>query len=238
MKDEYLIVPISQLPHGKVASRPIYDIQGTMLLPAQGEVGDRFLALLKRRILFDVQVHIDDVLGWGLKVPRSEPSPPPAPPKEEAPPSLLPMEEQDDFSGSIRLDPNTTITFDRTRVKRIPEAMLDFARRHVQTIQEERPVVERRRHSRFPIVMTISLVPLDSKQLVPNGDPYEVVLRNLSRAGVSILSSRAMVEKYVAIEIKTVANPDLRFVVEILRCSPFGRFYEVAGRIAARLPVE
>jgi hypothetical protein len=87
---------------------------------------------------------------------------------------------------------------------------------------------ERRRCPRYPLVESVSAIPLDD-QLQPTGPPFDAVTRNVSACGVSIISHTRCEKKYLSLLLVNSSSDYLEVVIRVVRFRAVGPMYEYAG---------
>lgn len=90
---------------------------------------------------------------------------------------------------------------------------------------------ERRAHERFPLTQIAVGCELDPAGQ-PVGDRYEVVLRDVSRFGVSFVHPRMVTQPWFAVTLKREDGAIEELIVQVCRCRPSGMYFEVAGMLA------
>jgi hypothetical protein len=101
---------------------------------------------------------------------------------------------------------------------------------------------ERRAHLRYPVSMSVRVVPLDDNKR-PVAEPFYAVARDISIAGsfvgltrdisaggMSMYHTQPVQEKYLQLELTAPHGELLSTTLEVLRCRKTGPFYEIAGR--------
>ncbi len=91
---------------------------------------------------------------------------------------------------------------------------------------------ERRRCPRYPLVVPVSVMPLD-EQFHPTGTLYRAVTRNISASGVSILSQTQFQAKHLSLLLVNSSADYLEVVVRVARCGRIGPMHEFAGPFVA-----
>lgn len=63
-------------------------------------------------------------------------------------------------------------------------------------------------------------------------DPFKVAVRDLSESGIRLVNSRATSAQFLALSWKATQLPStlIRIVVQVQRCNPCGRFYDIGGQ--------
>ena len=127
------------------------------------------------------------------------------------------------------------LQFNRQRINRAPEAVVEFAHEIISQCGQSLPSqIERRGMVRFPIAVPVLVMPLD-ENYQPVGPAFEAVTRDLSAGGMALLHTRAVNAKFLALEIEIPQKGRRTMILEVLRCRPSRRFYEIAGKFVARV---
>lgn len=93
---------------------------------------------------------------------------------------------------------------------------------------------ERRGSPRFRLPVSVRVSPLDERMQAA-GEPYYATCSDISCRGISFLHTRAVTDKYLLVEI-SASGRRMRLLMEMLRCQPDRRYYEIAGQFVTRLP--
>jgi PilZ domain len=91
---------------------------------------------------------------------------------------------------------------------------------------------ERRHSPRYPLVVPVSVMPLD-EQFRPAGTLYRAVTRNISGSGVSILSHTRFQAKYLSLLLVNSSADYLEVIVHVARYNMVGPMHEYAGPFVA-----
>jgi hypothetical protein len=91
---------------------------------------------------------------------------------------------------------------------------------------------ERRRCPRYPLVVPVSVMPLD-EQFRPAGSLYRAVTRNISATGVSIISQTRLQADYLSLLLVNSSADYLEVVVRVARTAMIGPMFEFAGPFVA-----
>lgn len=67
------------------------------------------------------------------------------------------------------------------------------------------------------------------------GPPFLVLTRNVSRSGISLVSTRAVATAFLAVELPSAPEETSQVVVHVLRCQPRRSFYEIAGKFLTKM---
>lgn len=93
---------------------------------------------------------------------------------------------------------------------------------------------DKRSEQRYRIALPVVAVPIDAN-LQPVGASFVTVTRNISTRGIAVLSSKAMRARFMAVKLTLSNGKELQAAIEILRCKPFGPFFEVGGKFVAKI---
>jgi hypothetical protein len=127
----------------------------------------------------------------------------------------------------------TLFDFEPEQLLRPPAAIEMFVRRIVRGADYyDGP--EQRTERRYVLSLPVAAVPVN-ESLKKVGDVFIAFTRDISSGGIAMYHTRRVSEKFLAVEIKSTCGEKMRVLVEVLRCSPVGLFYEIAGKFASRL---
>ena len=79
----------------------------------------------------------------------------------------------------------------------------------------------RRTEERRAMFTTVSLQPLDD-DLVPIGEPFFAMIRNISVGGIGLMFAKETECKYLQLKVETPAGEHLKTVIEIKHCTANG----------------
>ena len=98
-------------------------------------------------------------------------------------------------------------------------------------------VPDRRRATRYPIVVDVIVVPLD-ETFRPISPPFVACCRNLSSGGICFYHQNRAPSDFLYLEIDSPELPAMQAVMKVLRQQSIGRFWEIAGefRHDVRIP--
>lgn len=116
---------------------------------------------------------------------------------------------------------------------RPPAAIAMFVRRVVKGA-EYYVGPEQRTEPRYRVNLPVAAVPID-ESLKKTGEVFIAFTRDISSGGIAMYHTRRVSDKYLAVEIRSNSGENLRVLVEVLRCSPVGLFYEIAGKFISKL---
>lgn len=87
-----------------------------------------------------------------------------------------------------------------------------------------------RNNERVTCCTTAIAVPVN-RHWKPVCEPFKVALRDLSESGVRLLHTRATTAGYLALSwpATQLASREIRVVVQVVRCRPCSRFYDIGG---------
>ncbi len=122
--------------------------------------------------------------------------------------------------------------FEMEQLLRPPVAIAVFVRRLVRAA-EYYVGPEQRHEPRYAVSVPVAAVPVDH-ELKKAGDVFIACTRDISASGIAMYHTRRVSEKYLALEIKSDSGERLRVLAEVLRCSPVGLFYQIAGKFVSR----
>ncbi|HEV3344335.1 MAG TPA: PilZ domain-containing protein, partial [Pirellulales bacterium] len=127
----------------------------------------------------------------------------------------------------------TLFDFEPEQLLRPPAAIEMFVRRVVRGADYyDGP--EQRTERRYVVSLPVAAVPVD-ESLKKSGEVFIAFTRDISSGGIAMYHTRRVSEKFLAVEIKANCGEKMRVLVEVLRCSPVGLFYEIAGKFTSRL---
>ena len=127
----------------------------------------------------------------------------------------------------------TLFDFQAEQLLRPPAAIEMFVRRVVRGA-EFYVGPEQRTEPRYVVSLPVTAVPVD-ESLKKAGDVFIAFTRDISSGGIAMYHTRRVSDKFLAVEIKSSCGEKMRVLVEVLRCSPVGLFYEIAGKFVSRL---
>lgn len=87
---------------------------------------------------------------------------------------------------------------------------------------------ERRVHGRYVVAIPSIVQPLDD-MLRPQGKPVRAVTRDISVGGVSLLHTEAVTTSFIGANLCPVNSREICLLIHVLRCTPVGAYYDVAG---------
>jgi hypothetical protein len=122
------------------------------------------------------------------------------------------------------------IDFNRDGLVHPPEAIATF----VAHLTNQKAATERRASNRHRLAAPVAAVPVDD-DFRPVGQPFMATTRDVSTSGLALIHTRAVDAQYLAVELPAVAGKTMQVVMQVLRCRPLGRFYEIAGPFIVRL---
>lgn len=104
-------------------------------------------------------------------------------------------------------------------------ALIDFVN---QLAVGGEPTLERRAVPRLPTAFSATVVRL-ADDLQPIGEPFDVVVRNISTKGLAFLSSQPIGVDHVTINMANSASTSVELRVRVRRCQPLGPCFDVGG---------
>lgn len=104
-------------------------------------------------------------------------------------------------------------------------ALIDFVNQLAVGMQ---PAVERRAVPRLPTAFSATVVRL-ADDLQPIGEPFDVVVRNISTRGLAFLTSQPIDVEHVAISMTNPAGTSVELRVRVRRCQALGPCFDVGG---------
>ena len=114
----------------------------------------------------------------------------------------------------------------------MPDAVLDFVRRAVKDNQDA-IYSEQRRVQRMELGIPVLAKPVDSNHKTI-GPCVEMYARNISAGGLGVIFTRAIRDRYLAVQLTTKNGDSLKMIAEVIRCRPMGRFYDIGLKFIAR----
>ncbi len=88
--------------------------------------------------------------------------------------------------------------------------------------------VEKRRTPRHSLIVDVHVLPLD-EDLRPTGAPFTACCRNLSTGGICMYHDSRVESKLLYVQIELFELPPMQAIMKVLRQSPAGQFFEIAG---------
>ena len=79
---------------------------------------------------------------------------------------------------------------------------------------------DRRVHRRYPLNVVAMATPLDD-QMRPADEPFPVLTRDISQAGIGLVHSRPLDMNYVTLDLTGPQGHHLHVTIEVLRCNQF-----------------
>ncbi len=109
-----------------------------------------------------------------------------------------------------------------------PPAMVSYLERKFDPDEADN---NRRQSKRALLLATVTVIPLN-RQLEACGDAFRAIARDVSEGGLSLLHTRAVKAKRLALRWQRLTSSQrmISVVLQVTRCRPTGPFYEVAGR--------
>lgn len=128
----------------------------------------------------------------------------------------------------------TMVRIDVDRSKRSLQGIIDYL--GSQTYRPQR-TVEKRYSPRHAVTTECPVIPLDD-QFRGAGKPFMVFARNLSTAGVGLLSTMRVKNQFLAVEFLAPGHAAVQIVVQARRCRPRGPFFDIGGEFVTKLVAE
>ena len=91
---------------------------------------------------------------------------------------------------------------------------------------------ELRESLRHKLTMAIVVRPVNRAGTV-FGEPFDAVTTDISQSGLGFLCSRTVNDKYVCVTFHD--DEATRAILEVIRCRPVGRFFEIGGQFIRRI---
>jgi len=107
-----------------------------------------------------------------------------------------------------------------------------FVERFAHELIHER--IEERRSPRHKLTAEVRVQPVD-RHFEPTAAAFMAVTRDISTDGIGLMHDRAVRDKYLWLRLKTPGGKLMNVVVEVVRCRPLGKFYDIGGRFVAKL---
>ncbi|QDU62253.1 hypothetical protein Pan216_31200 [Planctomycetes bacterium Pan216] len=207
---DYFSVSVSRLPIGHRTHQPIVDEAGQAMLVAGSEITSDFVNGLVASRIERVYVHRIDRESWGYASAA-------------------------DRAKNLRGSENLPRRFDmrRSRLQPPPQAMIDLARASLASPRGSADP-EKRHEMRSTIAVPVPVIPLSDRHVALDV-PTIAILRDISTAGASLLHSRISRGKYYVVEVDSPGGESVQLLLEVLRCQLVGRFYDIGGRLVAKL---
>lgn len=121
------------------------------------------------------------------------------------------------------------------------EEILNIVRRNIVKLARRTtydPNLDKRIEARYYATLPLTATPVDS-DLQPVGDSCHAVTRDISSRGIALLSHQAPDSSLLALKIMDRdGETKLNAVVEVLRSSPIGDFYQVSGQFLSKVYCE
>lgn len=127
----------------------------------------------------------------------------------------------------------TLIEFEPLQGQGADESVREFA---LGVQRRNETLTEKRQGDRHDILSNVLAVPVDD-QFRPIGPAELVLSRNISTSGIALIHTKAVTEKYLALEFDLPLEEKLQVVMEVLRCRPFGPYLEIGGRFVTKMGI-
>ncbi len=122
------------------------------------------------------------------------------------------------------------------RISEPPQAIIDFVRRlneeeGAESVIDESYPGNIRNAVRIALRTTVTAIPVNA-QFQQQGEPFNLALSNISASGVRMHGTRSTNSDFLAISWKaeTIPYHTFRVVIQVKRCRPCKRFYEIGGQ--------
>ena len=92
---------------------------------------------------------------------------------------------------------------------------------------------DRRREPRHAIAIEVNVIPLDA-ELQAAGCDFVATTRDISSGGISLIHTESTDCPFLAVEIAIPGERPFQAAVEVLRCSPVGPYFEIAGKFVTK----
>lgn len=127
----------------------------------------------------------------------------------------------------------TKIDFNPANVVQLPEAVESYVRRMIAN-QQLYTDDEKRTQKRFELAARTLLVPVN-ENFEPIGPAIEALARNISAGGIAVVHTRAVGDRFFAVQVSMPSRQELKMIAEVLRCRPNGRFYDIGMKFVAKI---
>jgi len=116
------------------------------------------------------------------------------------------------------------------------QEIFDFVQRTIDRIGEEDTYagLEKRSEKRCYVSLPVTATPTNQK-LQPVGNSFNAITRDISSQGITMFSTRTVDSSCLVLELRDPDGPKLKAVMEVLRCRPIGRFYEITGEFVTKM---
>lgn len=141
--------------------------------------------------------------------------------------------DRDAWAAPTEVQGVQRIEFGRLKPAPLPDAVRQFVQ-ELAGAKRRSAFDEKRAQPRYPLVGLVQAVPVDDS-CIPIGPAFQGMSRNISTGGICFVCTRAVRDKRFVIELATSPSERVQMVMEMVRCQRLGRFYEVGGRLLARL---
>lgn len=211
--EQYFSIQTDQLPIGGVANHPLLDQTGNILLEGNAVVTQDFLYSLKKNQVKSVFIHKEDRKSWGLAATAGRP---------------LGL-GQGGAAAAVH-DSANRVWFDPKKIIKAPQPIIDAVEQQIRRLRASAGGA----HLQPPSAMVVPVMPVNERYS-PIDDPFEGVLRELSSHGAVLFHSRAVSAKFLIMELTWPNGKSTQFVIEIQDKQLVGRFYEIRGRLVAKI---
>ena len=70
--------------------------------------------------------------------------------------------------------------------------------------------------------------------LQPSGEAFELITRDLSNRGISLIHTQAVQIDHLAVQLTDFQGAKLNAIVKVLRCRAIGSYYVIAGQFVTQ----
>lgn len=113
----------------------------------------------------------------------------------------------------------------------------EFVERFISQHQQDARRVgenERRGEERLRIAVPVITKPIE-EDFQTSGETFVAVTKDISTRGIALFHHEEITSKYLAVRLTDRDGKRLTAVLEVLRCSPVGSFYETGGKFVTKL---
>lgn len=127
--------------------------------------------------------------------------------------------------------------FSAQRLEHPPQEIREFMRRLIVQHGQADELCggkERRSEKRFRITVPVLAKPI-GEDLQSAGEPFVAVTKDISTRGLAFLHYEAIESKFLVVRLTDLGGRHLTGAIEVLRCRPLDRFFEVGGKFVTKL---
>jgi hypothetical protein len=92
---------------------------------------------------------------------------------------------------------------------------------------------ERRTHMRYVVALQSVVQPLDDEHR-PLGNSFHGVTRDISVGGMALVHTQPVTAKFLNVTLSSPEGNHMQTILKVLRCSPLGTYYDIAGEFVIR----